>query len=65
MLTTMGIREYENVEVTTQVTKTHRHKSSYLSYKNLRANRWKCEKCEKIFANLKEIKLHKVEHHSY
>jgi predicted transcriptional regulator len=65
MLTTMDIREYENVEVTTQVTKTHRHKSSYLSYENLRANRWKCEKCEKIFANLKEIKLHKVEYHSY
>jgi hypothetical protein len=26
---------------------------------------WKCEKCQGSFANLKELKLHKVEYHSY
>jgi hypothetical protein len=31
-----------------------------------RANhRWKCEKCLALFANHKELKLHKVEYHSY
>ena len=28
-------------------------------------NRWKCEKCQIPFANLKQLKLHKVENHSY
>ena len=28
-------------------------------------NRWKCEKCLIPFANLKLLKLHKVENHSY
>jgi predicted transcriptional regulator len=28
-------------------------------------NRWKCEKCLVPFANLKLLKLHKVENHSY
>jgi hypothetical protein len=28
-------------------------------------NRWKCEKCLVAFANLKLLKLHKVEYHSY
>jgi predicted transcriptional regulator len=71
MLTTTGAREYAKMEVNTQVTKTHKSsssgssQSSYLSYGNLRANRSKCEKCEKIFSSLKEMKLHKVEYHSY
>jgi predicted transcriptional regulator len=43
--------------------------SNYLAvYNNKRGqanHRWKCEKCLRQFANHKEIKLHKVEYHSY
>ena len=43
--------------------------SSYLTIddeQRARANhRWKCEKCPALFANHKELKLHKVEYHSY
>jgi hypothetical protein len=28
-------------------------------------NRWKCEKCLRLFANRNLLKLHKVENHSY
>jgi hypothetical protein len=38
---------------------------SYLTYEQARANRWKCEKCQNPLANLKELKLHKLEYHSY
>jgi predicted transcriptional regulator len=48
------------------------HQSSYLAVYNnnqrAQANhRWKvkCEKCSAMFANHKELKLHKVEYHSY
>ncbi len=57
----------------TQVADEHEiGQSSYLAVynNNQRAqanyhNRWKCEKCLRLFANHKELKLHKVEYHSY
>ena len=57
----------------TQVADEHEiRQSSYLAVynSNQRAqtnhhNRWKCEKCLRLFANHKELKLHKVEYHSY
>jgi predicted transcriptional regulator len=30
-----------------------------------RTTGWECQKCQRLFANLKELKLHKVEYHSY
>ena len=39
--------------------------SSYLATITRTNNRWKCEKCLIPFANLKLLKLHKVENHSY
>ena len=42
---------------------------SYISIYNKESartnHRWKCEKCLGLFANHKELKLHKVEYHSY
>jgi predicted transcriptional regulator len=38
---------------------------SYLATITRTNNRWKCEKCLVPFANLKLLKLHKVENHSY
>jgi predicted transcriptional regulator len=38
---------------------------SYLVTITRTNNRWKCEKCLVPFANLKLLKLHKVENHSY
>jgi len=48
--------------------KTKRYESReaiYPNYEQARANQWKCEKCQKLLANLKELKLHKLEYHSY
>ena len=62
----MAVNKYENVEEPTQVINEYKSgQSSYISYESPRANRWKCEKCQRLFTNLKEIKLHKVEYHSY
>ena len=47
---------------TTQVTN---QQSSYLATITRTNNRWKCEKCLVPFANLKLLKLHKVQNHSY
>ena len=60
-------REFQIIEPT-QV--ADEHQSSYLAVYNnnqrAQANhRWKCEKCLRLFANHKELKLHKVEYHSY
>jgi predicted transcriptional regulator len=52
-----------------QVANEHSRQSSYLTiYDEQRArtnHRRKCEKCLTLFANHKELKLHKVEYHSY
>ena len=64
----MAVNKYENVEDPIQVISEYHlfsGQSSYISYESPRANRWKCEKCQRLFTNLKEIKLHKVEYHSY
>ena len=62
----MAVNKYENVEDPIQVISEYKSgQSSYISYESPRANRWKCEKCQRLFTNLKEIKLHKVEYHSY
>ena len=48
--------------------RTKKYKSgedNYLTYEQARSNQWKCEKCHKLLANLKELKLHKLEYHSY
>jgi predicted transcriptional regulator len=61
-------REFQTIEPT-QV--ADEHQSSYLAvYNNQKAqanHRLKvgCEKCPAMFANHKELKLHKVEYHSY
>jgi hypothetical protein len=39
--------------------------ATYLTYEQARANQWKCEKCKGLFASLRELKLHKIEYHSY
>jgi hypothetical protein len=40
--------------------------SSTRQKKQSELNHWKCEKCNNIlFVTLKELKLHKTEHHSY
>ncbi len=44
---------------------TNQQSSSYLATITRTKNRWKCEKCLVPFANLKLLKLHKVENHSY
>jgi predicted transcriptional regulator len=46
---------------TIEPTEVSNQQSSYLATDN----RWKCEKCLIPFANLKLLKLHKVENHSY
>lgn len=38
---------------------------SYLTFEEARANQWRCEKCHKLFPTIKELKLHKLEFHSY
>ena len=65
-------REFQTIEPT-QV--AYEHRSSYLAVYNNNNNnqraqanhRWKvgCEKCPAMFANHKELKLHKAEYHSY
>ena len=62
----MAVNKYENVEDPIQVISEYKSgQSSYISYESPRANRLKCEKCQRLFTNLKEMKLHKVEYHSY
>jgi len=46
---------------TIESTQTSKQQGSFLATHN----RWKCEKCLVPFANLKLLKLHKVENHSY
>jgi predicted transcriptional regulator len=46
-------------------TQVSNQQSSYLATITRTNNRWKCEKCLVQFANLKLLKLHKVENHSY
>jgi predicted transcriptional regulator len=49
----------------TATTKYETEEGSYLAYEKSRANQWKCEKCQKPLASLKELKIHKLECHSY
>jgi predicted transcriptional regulator len=51
--------------LTTQKSNISNSQSSYHIYENQRTNISKCEKCEKMFTSFKEMKLHKVEYHSY
>ncbi|HJT48805.1 MAG TPA: winged helix-turn-helix domain-containing protein [Nitrososphaeraceae archaeon] len=44
---------------------SNQQSSSYLATITRTNNRWKCEKCLVPFANLKLLKLHKEEYHSY
>jgi len=44
---------------------SNQQSSSYLATIARTNNRWKCEKCLVPFANLKLLKLHKIENHSY
>lgn len=50
---------------TIEPTEVSNQQSSYLATITRTNNRWKCEKCLVPFANLKLLKLHKVENHSY
>jgi predicted transcriptional regulator len=66
-------REFQIIEPTQVADEHGRGQSSYLDvYTNVNNNkraqanhRWKCEKCLRLFANHKELKLHKVDYHSY
>jgi predicted transcriptional regulator len=61
-------KEYENVEGSTQIVDYENSgRSGYLAVSEqlARTSRWKCEKCQRSLANLKELKVHKVEYHSY
>ena len=49
----------------TTATKYESEEGSYLTHEKSRSNQWKCEKCQKSLANLKELKIHKLEYHSY
>jgi predicted transcriptional regulator len=49
----------------TTTTKYENEEGSYLTHEKSRSNQWKCEKCQKSLANLKELKIHKLEYHSY
>jgi formylmethanofuran dehydrogenase subunit E len=46
-------KQYENKEM------------SYHTFEQARANQWRCDKCQKLFPTIKELKLHKLEYHSY
>ena len=50
---------------TIESTQVPNQQYSYLATITRTNNRWKCEKCLVPFANLKLLKLHKVENHSY
>ena len=50
---------------TIERTQVSNQQGSYLATITRANNRWKCEKCLLPFANLKLLKLHKVENHSY
>jgi predicted transcriptional regulator len=50
---------------TVEPTEVSNQQSSYLATIARTNNRWKCEKCLVPFANLKLLKLHKIENHSY
>ena len=57
--TSTELQAVEPTEISNQLS------SSYLATITRTNNRWKCEKCLVPFANLKLLKLHKVESHSY
>jgi predicted transcriptional regulator len=61
MLKTTTSTELQTIEPT----QVPNQQSSYLATITRTNNRWKCEKCLVPFANLKLLKLHKVENHSY
>jgi predicted transcriptional regulator len=50
---------------TMEPTQVSNQQGSYLATITRTKNRWKCEKCLVTFANLKLLKLHKIENHSY
>lgn len=43
----------------------HSYLTIYYEQRARTNHRWKCEKCLTLFPNHKELKLHKVEYHSY
>jgi hypothetical protein len=60
--------QFNQLQINNMFTATTKYESeggSYLAYEKSRANQWKCEKCQKPLANLKELKIHKLEYHSY
>ena len=57
--TSTELQAVEPTEISNQLS------SSYLATITRTNNRWKCEKCLVPFANLKLLKLHKLEKHSY
>lgn len=61
MLKTTTSTELQTIEPT----QVSNQQYSYLATITRTNNRWKCEKCLVPFANLKLLKLHKVENHSY
>ena len=57
--------EFQIIELRQVANEQSRYYTIY-DEQRARANyRWKCEKCPAMFANHKELKLHKVEYHFY
>jgi predicted transcriptional regulator len=65
--------QYENVREYMQSPKWRIGESEYIittanngsEQARTRTTRWECQKCQRLFPNLKELKFHKVEYHSY
>jgi hypothetical protein len=39
--------------------------NTYSSFKEARSKRWQCDRCENSFGNIKQLRLHKADAHSY
>ena len=65
--------QYENVREYMQATKCGIGESGYIittadngsEQARTRTTRWECQKCLRLFPNLKELKFHKEQYHSY
>ncbi|HZA06127.1 MAG TPA: DUF4364 family protein [Nitrososphaeraceae archaeon] len=66
-------KQYENVHEYIQPTKYGIGESGYiitaadngLEQTRTRTTRWECQKCLRLLPNLKELKFHKAQYHSY
>lgn len=38
---------------------------AFETYRDARANKWRCDKCSSSFSSFKHLRAHKAEEHSY